>query len=192
MADQLYLSYKLRGYSDMTMLRHYEKLLGQFPYSKLSEAQSTLRVTPVSWAEPPVLETPMNPPIQVDEIIRRAKEFQTDDCAIQFDTWWDLWQFDEKKDDWAVTPSRVSLICFGPRFEDESEDNLRVDFGVDSNFLPQPDRPDSIRMMQSNIRSLLHLAGELDRTLNAEARKLWTESGDSFVEKLMGALPPIV
>ena len=191
MADQLFLSYELRGYSEAIMLRQYEKLLDHFPYSKLAESQSTLRITPVSWAEPPVLESPMNPPVEPAEVIRRAKEFQTADCAIQLETFWELWQFNEQTTGWELMPTRVSLICFGPRFEDELEDNLRIDFGVDSNFLPQPERPDSIRMMQSNIRSLLHLTAELDKALNPQNRRLWTESGESFVEKLMGTLPPI-
>jgi hypothetical protein len=192
MADQLFLSYTLRGYSGSTMMRHYEKLLNHFPYSKLSASQSTLTVTPISWVEPPVLEVPLNPPIDTQDVINRAKEFHIADCAVQLETYWDLWEFGEAEKDWKLAPSRVTLMCFGPQFEDEVDDHLRVNFGIDNNFLPQPDRPDSIRMMQSNIRSLLHLTAELDRVLNPENRRLWTESGESFVEKLMGTLPPIV
>jgi hypothetical protein len=36
MADQLYLSYKLRNFSAQNMLRHYEKLLRIFPFSRLA------------------------------------------------------------------------------------------------------------------------------------------------------------
>jgi hypothetical protein len=191
MADQLFLSYELRAYSELVMLRQFEKLLDHFPFSKLAQSQSTLIITPISWAEPPVLEVPMNPPVDVPEVLRRVKEFQTGDSAIQLDTFWELWEFVEAKNDWQLTPARVSLMCFGPRFEDEVQDHLRIHFGVDSNFLPQPDRPDSIRMVQSNIRSLLHLTAELDKALNPLNRRLWTESGESFVEKLMGALPAL-
>jgi hypothetical protein len=54
--------------------------------------------------------------------------------------------------------------------------------------LPQPEAGDSFLPVQSNIRSLLHLVHELDNTLAVERRRLWTESGDNFAEKLQDAL----
>jgi hypothetical protein len=46
-------------------------------------------------------------------------------------------------------------------------------------------------MARSNIRSLLHLVRELDGALNAESRKLWTESGENFAERLQAALEEV-
>lgn len=181
MADQLFLSYRLRGYTESSMLRYYERLLRNFPYSRLSQSGSNLRINAVSWNEPPLIETPLEDPLDVDKVVSIAKEFVTADCAVQVETKWDLWQFEE---DWAVQPSRVVLACFGPRFESEMEDHLQIDFGIDTLFLPQRDLPNYLFMAQSNIRSLLHLVGELDRVLNAEARRLWTDSGGNFAEKL--------
>jgi hypothetical protein len=65
---------------------------------------------------------------------------------------------------------------------------LRIDFGIDTHFLPQVDLPKHLFMARSNVRSLLHLVHELDRTLVAESRRLWTESGENFSDKLREAL----
>ena len=47
MADQLFLSYWLRNYSDSTMLRNYEKLLRLFPFSRLAQQASTFKIMAV-------------------------------------------------------------------------------------------------------------------------------------------------
>src|SRR5579862_5418710 len=55
MADQLYLSYTLRNFTQQNMLRHYEKLLRIFPFSRLARQASTFKVLGVDYNEPPVL-----------------------------------------------------------------------------------------------------------------------------------------
>ena len=65
---------------------------------------------------------------------------------------------------------------------------LEIEFGIDAHFLPQPDMPDSLRMIQSNIKSLLKLVHDLDDALPVETRRLWSESGENFSEKLHQAL----
>ena len=37
-------------------------------------------------------------------------------------------------------------------------------------------------MGQSNLRSLLHLVSEIEKSLPLENRKLWSESGANFAE----------
>jgi hypothetical protein len=39
--------------------------------------------------------------------------------------------------------------------------------------------------VQSNIRSILHLADDLEEALTVERRLLWSESEDNFAERLM-------
>jgi hypothetical protein len=56
MADQLYLSYWLRGFSEGNMLRKFERLLRTFPFSTASTAATTLRIYAMEYAEPPLLE----------------------------------------------------------------------------------------------------------------------------------------
>ena len=43
-------------------------------------------------------------------------------------------------------------------------------------------------MGQSNVKSLLHLVGDLERVLDLERRQVWSESGANFAEVLKQAL----
>jgi hypothetical protein len=43
---------------------------------------------------------------------------------------------------------------------------------------------DSLKMGQSNLRSLLHLVNQLEATLPVEKRHLWSESGANFADLL--------
>jgi len=185
MADQLYLSYHLRGFSIATMLRYYEKLLRTFPFSRLARQPSTFKVLAVNYAEPVVLEIPLEPPVSVERVLAAAQDFANPDSAFRLESWWDLWQFDT---DWKLAPSRVAQCGFGPEFEREGGEDLTVEFGIDAHFLPQPGHPDSLRMVQSNIKSLLKLVHDLDDALPVENRRLWSESGENFSEKLHEAL----
>jgi len=186
MADQLYLSCWLRGFTEHNMLRHFEKLLRTFPHSRLGRHAATLKITPVDFTVPALLERPFEQPFQVSEVIIAAKEFQNPDCCYQLDTAWDLWQFDGS--DWSVMPSRASLVCFGPEFEKDLGENLRVDFGVDANFLPATDLEGSAKMIESNIRSLLRLVHDVDDLPGMDRRQLWTESGENFADRLQQVL----
>src|SRR5438045_1682113 len=111
MADQLFLSIRLRGYTENNMLRHYERLLRHFPYSQLANTGSTVRVSAVSWNEPPVYEDITPDPVDVDAVLAAVKPFLTPDCSLQLETKWDLWQYE---DEWKLRPARVMLSSFGP------------------------------------------------------------------------------
>jgi hypothetical protein len=211
MADQLFLSYWLRNYSDATMLRNYEKLLRLFPFSRLARQASTFRIMAVDPNEPVVAEVPYPPPVPLDAVLAIAKDFQNPDACYRLETWWDLWQIDpdEPGADWKVAPARAALCCFGPEFDQSpsagrptrrtsviaspGEDlglgcALEIEFGIDAHFLPQPDAPESTRMIESNIKSLLKLVHDLDDALPVDTRRLWSESGENFAEKLQQAL----
>lgn len=217
MADQLFLSYWLQNYSDSTMLRNYEKLLRLFPFSLLNQQASTFKIMAVDPSEPVVAEIPYPPPVPLEDVLAVAKDFQNIDASYRLETWWDLWQFDR---DWKLAPARVALCCFGPEFNQSpaaapvaplsadaprpsviafphpSDDAaigcaLEIEFGIDANFLPQPDLPDSPRMIESNIKSLLKLVHDLDDALPVETRRLWSESGENFAEKLHQALTAV-
>ena len=184
MADQLYLSYWLHGFTPQNMLRHYEKMLRLFPYSRLMQGASVLKVIPIAYSEPALIEQAFTLPDQLDDTLAAAKEFQNDDVCVRLEAWWDLWQFES---DWKLAPARAALSCFGPRFEDAKE-HLEIEFGIDALFLPQPELPESLKMAQSNIKSLLKLVHDLDNTLNPERRNLWSESGENFADRLQTAL----
>lgn len=186
MADRLYVSYWLRGFTGRNMLRHFERMLRAFPLLPRSPGASTLRIQAISFDEPPLLERALNDPLDVAEVLAAARELSDADTACEIDTWWGLWQFDSE---WALRPARVTLSCFGPSFDAgsagiEGQEHLRIDFGLDSHFLPDPAQPAAHGHIQSNIRGLLRLVHTLDDVLQADRRMLWTESGENFSEKL--------
>jgi len=185
MSDRLYLSCWVRGFSDSNMLRHFGKMLDAFPFSKLAKTGPVLRVYAINYAEPPILERPFDPGVFVTDMIAAARDFAQPDCCVEVEAAWDLWQH---HDDWKLWPSTVTLSCFGREFESETDDNLRVDFGLDLKFLPSEEIGGSLRIQQSNLRSLLHLVGEVEKALPIERRHLWSESGANFAEIVEAAL----
>jgi hypothetical protein len=184
MADQLYLSYWLRGRQGLR--NRFLTLARLFPFSALSKGMTTLTIHAVSEHEPPIFERAFPNPPDLEEIFAVIKDFPGDDHAYLIDAWWDLWQFHD--DDWMLYPSRVILSWLGPEFENETGEQLRIELGVDANFLPQPDMPGSATFIEKNVRSLIRLTHEMDERLSAERRQLWTESGDNFADRLREAL----
>lgn len=185
MSDRLYLSCWVRGFSDSNMLRHFGKMLDMFPFSKLSKTGPVVRVYAINYAEPPILERPFDPGVSVADLIAAARDFAQPDCCVEVEAAWDLWQH---RDDWKLWPSAVTLSYFGSVFENENDDHLRIDFGLDSKFLPSEEIEGSLRIQQSNLRSLLHLVSEIDKALPVERRQLWSESGANFAEVVEQAL----
>jgi len=188
MTDQLYLSIWLDPNARPKRLKQFEKLLRLFPFSQRPQGQTTVSVQAIDSTEPPLLERPMNGPIDVDEVLETLHDYTGDDVAQRVESFWDLWQFLD--DNWVLAPARVALICQGPEFDNNTDqamhdqEQLRIEFGVDTNYLPQPEIAGSARLTESNLRSLLRLVHELDSTLPVRKRKLETESGENFAERL--------
>ena len=191
MTDQLSLSIWLERGSRANRLKHFETLLRLFPFSQRDQPQSTISIQAVAETEPPLLESPMNGTIDASEILEALAEYSGDDIAYSVESWWDLWQYDG---DWKLGPARVELACFGPAFDNGTErsageqEDLRIDFGVDSHYLPAPELTGSARMTESNIKSMLRLVHELDSALPVAKRKLETESGENFADRLQQVL----
>jgi hypothetical protein len=188
--DQLSLSIWLERGSRLNRLKHFETLLRLFPFSQREQPQSTICVQALAETEPPLLESPMNGPLDPGEVLAAFAEYSGSDIAYGVESWWDLWLFDG---DWKLGPARVELACFGPDFDNGTErsageqEDLRIDFGVDSHYLPGPPNG-SGRMTESNIKSMLRLVHELDSTLPVAKRKLETESGENFADRLQQVL----
>ncbi|MGH9583523.1 MAG: hypothetical protein ACRD4O_11360 [Bryobacteraceae bacterium] len=188
MTDQLFLSIWLEPRVRPARLRHFEDLLRVFPFSQREQPQSTVAILAVDTAEPPLLERAMNGPADASELIAAFGGYSGEDIAYRVESWWDLWQFDG---DWELTPARISLACFGPEFDSggvSGHEDMRLDFGVDSYFLPQPGLPASGKLIESNIRSLLRLVHDLESTLPVAKRRLETESGENFSDRLQRVL----
>lgn len=192
--DQLSLSIWLSRAAQQNRLRYFEKLLRAFPFSQRPQPQSVVSVHAVDETEPPLLERPLNGPIELSEVMAVFADYSGDDLAWQFESWWDLWQFDGS---WKLGPTRIAFACYGPLFDNGSareaadQEHLRIDFGVDSYFLPQPELIGSARLVESNIKSLLRLVHELDSLLPVEHRRLETESGENFAERLQSMLAEV-
>ena len=192
MTDQLFLSIWLQRHAQAQRLRYFQKLLRFFPFSQREQQpQSTVSVLAIDMTEPPLLERAMNGPLDLADVETMLADYKGDDIAYQVESWWDLWQFDE---DWHLQPARVTLSCFGPDFHNGTEqetgaqEDLRIDFGVDSHYLPETGAAGDARMMESNIKSLLRLVHELESALPVAHRRLQTESGENFADRLQQAL----
>lgn len=189
--DQLFLSIWLNRSARRDRVRYFEKMLRSFPFSQREQPQSIVTIHAVSDIEPPLLERPLNGPLDVDPVAQILHDYTGEDIAYEVESWWDLWQFDN---DWQLRPAAVSLACYGPEFDNGTEraameqEDLRIDFGLDINFLPQPEIPGSAKLIESNIKSLLRVVHELELVLPIETRSLETESGENFAERLQEAL----
>jgi hypothetical protein len=195
--ERLFLSCWLRrtgnssGFDREKLFRQFGKMLELFPFSRLAARGPELRIYAIEHAEPPQFERDF-PVFQgiaetVDDILAAAREFMEADCACEIDAAWDLWQFDR---DWQLAPARVTLMCLGPEFGNEVGDQLRIEFGPDSQYLPDPEIEGSVRMGQSNLKSLIHLVHEIEMALDLERRQLWSESGENPVDLILQALDP--
>lgn len=184
MQDSLYLSLWLRGFSSLALPVYFRKLMAAFPMSRL-EPHARFRIVPLSWAEPPMLEEDFEPDSGLVELSAMVQEHLHRDCAYQVETRWDLWRWTDGE--WALKPSRVVLDLYGGEFESEPEEQVRIDFGPEAQFLPEP-HSDNLRPVQSNIRSLLRFSGDLEDALPVERRLLWSESGDNLAERLRDLL----
>jgi hypothetical protein len=167
------------------MLRQFETLLGIFPFSKLASRGPVLRVYAVEMSEPALLEREFAPGgVKADmaaAIVAASRDFIESDCCLEVEAYWDLWQW---SGEWKLAPAAVTLLCFGPGFANDAGDHLRIELGPDFRFLPMPDVEASLRMGQSNLRSLLHLVSDIEKGLPVQRRSIWSESGVNFAELL--------
>jgi hypothetical protein len=191
--DHLFLSIWLDPKSRTSRLRHFEELLRLFPFSPREQPQSVVSIHAIDTTEPPLLERPVNGPIDVSEVVSIFRDYQGEDVAYRLESWWELWQFEE---DWKLAPAAVALSCFGPEFDNgtdeqaSEQEDLRIEFGVDSNYLPRIDVPGSARLIESNIKSLLRLVHDVESSLPVIKRRLETESGENFADRLQEVLIP--
>ncbi len=183
--DRLYFSCWVKDRRTQPVLHQYQKMLELFPLSKLAKRGPVLRVYALEHTEPPLceLEFPVAP--DMGAIVDAAREFMLADCACEIDAAWDLWDYEGE---WKLAPVQVMLACYGPEFDNEVGDHLRIEFGPDARFLPSAGVEGSLRMGESNLKSLLRLTGELESGLEVERRQLWSESGANFADVLKQAV----
>lgn len=182
MSDRLMLSCHVRGFHPLRMAGDWEKLVKLFPYSRLTKAPAYFRVHAIGFSEPVLVERAWEAPFDPGEAVKAAREALHEDCAWQLECAWDLLQ--KTGEDWVLAPSPVSLWSFGPAFENELRDHLRIEFGLEHHFLPQPGDPLSLRAAQANLQSLMKLVRDIEEAFPLELRHLWSESGVNFADRL--------
>jgi len=184
MADRIYLSCWLRGFTAHNMLASFEKLLGRFPFSRLAP-EATLQIHAIDLTQAPVLEHFFEQGVDAAEVVRLCREFEHPDSAYRLEANWDLMTFNGG---WRLAPAPVAITCFGPLFPSDLGEQILYDFGFDSPFLPQPGRPGDLAPVRSNIRSLLRLVDDVRAAVPLDKRTLWSESGASLAGELETAL----
>ncbi|MBI3209126.1 MAG: hypothetical protein HYZ37_09540 [Candidatus Solibacter usitatus] len=183
MSDRLTLSCWLQSFHTLTLPVHWDALLRSFPYSKLDPAEFvTAKVHAISLAEPLILERRIAAPFDAAEVSQIAREFQHADCAYELECAWDL--MEPENGDWKLSPVEVSLWCFGPEFENELGDHVRIEFGMEYLFLPVEGDASSVRPAEANLRSMARLIKDISDRLPVERKYLWSEGGTDFAEKL--------
>lgn len=198
MADHFYLSAWLRSYDKGQMLDRFRVLLETFPFSKSRPRVCGFRVYPLSWSEHPVVEEDFTEEgADIDYILGRAAEFLHADYAYEASAFWDLWVFRKNGGPagWKQVPLPVTLICYGPDFEEGNLErgHLEVDFGLNTPFRADQATPDAeARLMardyrerlQKNIKKLLAFIHQMEQRLPIEKKLLWTETGENFAEMI--------
>ena len=177
MPDHLHLSFWLKSVSALLMPATLNKIVAEFPFSKL-RSDVTLRVHALDFTEPPLLERRYADPSEIEE-----PEFKHEDTAYQLEAYWELWIWDR---DWSLAPSPVWLDIYGPAFDSPNGEQVKIDLGPEDLFLPPPDASAGLRPVQSNLQSVLHLMRDLEGVLAVDKRLLWSDSGEDFASKLAG------
>ena len=89
--------------------------------------------------------------------------------------------------EWKLLPAPASIVSFGPKFERDGDEDFRIEFGTETRFLPVGGQA-TLKLVQSNIKSLLRLVHEIDNALPIEKRHLSTESAENFAVRLQDVL----
>lgn len=185
-SDRLYFSCWVKDNRTQPLLHQFHKLVDRFPFSKLTKRGLVLRTYVMERAEPALMEREFPVDTDLGPVLDAAREFMGADSSCEIEAAWDLWDYDSARgaEAWKLSPVPVTLACYGPEFENEIGDHLRIELGLDSRFVPIPGVEGSLRMGESNLKSLLHLVGDLEQTLSIERRQVWSESGANFAEVL--------
>lgn len=180
--DRVYFSAWLRGFTQFNMLISLEKILKLIPFSRL-RPEANLTVLAVNYSEPPVFERRFDFIPDAADLVGFCRDFNNPDCAYALETFWDLLVRNESGE-WKLLPAPLTVTCYAPLFESEFGEQLLIDFGPDSQFVPEDDDRAGLVSVQSNIRSLLHLTTDIAKHAALDKKTLWSESGENLAARL--------
>jgi hypothetical protein len=196
MADPLYLSLWFTDFELAEMLPRALGVIRQLPLSAQRPGIAEVALHPVSWNEPTILEQRFNPGISPEEAVLIASEFLHEDNAYVFAAFWDLWSPSGGESGWTLQPAPVVFVVHGVEFDEgvyEQAGHIKVDFGLDSLFLQDAVRltPDVEAKVKANVEKLVEFTTKVERNSGANARLLWSESEESFAQKLIARLQKV-
>jgi hypothetical protein len=200
MADQLYLSLWFPNFRLTGLAPALVSVIRQFGAVSGSSRVAAATAYPISRTEAPAYQRVYSEDELEEAIpelaVAAATEMLHDDFDYEFDLFWDLWTpevgggLDPM---WKKEPSRVTIIGFGPEFDDgayEQNGHIRIDFGIDTPFLHEDldlDRTSASRI-QENIQMLVDFTNAVQQNCGISSRLLWSESGESLAQKLVERL----
>lgn len=192
MADPLYLSLWFPDFDVEDILPHALSVMRQFPFSADQPGINYLALHPVSWNEPTTIEQRFRPGVRPEEAVLIASDALHDDYAYTFEAAWDLWIPTETRE-WKLRPSSVRFIARGEQFDEgayEQEGHVQVDLGLDTPFLHEEVQLtlEAEERVKANVHKLVEYSVKLEKASGANARLLWSESGESLAQKLISRL----
>ncbi len=200
MADQLYLSLWFPNFRFESLPTALVTVLRQFSAVGASSRVTAATVYPISWVEAPVYQrvySEQESEAAIPELaVAEATELLHDDYAYEFEVKWDLWSPELQGDldpVWKKQPSTVRVAGFGPYFDEgafEQNGQIRIDFGLESPFLQEDLELDeeAAARVKENVQLLVDFTNAVQENCGISSRLLWSESGESLAEKLIGRL----
>lgn len=193
MADPLYLSLWFPDFELEDMLPRALSVMRQFPFSAQQPGITYVALHPVSWNEPTILERRFQPGIAPEEAVLIASDLLHEDYAYLFEAAWDLWVLSEDRSEWVLQPSQVKFLVHGLEFEEgicQAQGHIEVDLGSDSPFLHEDVQltPEAETRVRANVQKLVEFTTKAEKVSGASARLLWSESEETFAQKLTARL----
>lgn len=148
-------------------------------------------VQAVDWNEPPLLEesTENNQPgTSLPAALAHLAEFAQPDCTCSLELEWMLWTFGAEG--WKHGPHPVVIRSFGPDFgaggRAAEEGQVLIEFGPDEPFVAElaPWDAATRQHLQTNILQLLAFCHAVQRRLQPQRRKLWSEDENDWTTRL--------
>jgi hypothetical protein len=165
MPNRAYASLWVRGFDETNMLAHLEHLLATVPLSAQPPGLTELIVRAVDPAEAPLAEFDLRGDLLTPaDVVRLAREHQAADMSCEITARWDLWVRDTDTEKWVVKPERLTLLCFGPEYDQGTfveSGHFLADAGFEHLFtghaglLPARDARPSLPEHQEEARFLL-------------------------------------
>ncbi|MFZ0661609.1 MAG: hypothetical protein WAM66_02865 [Acidobacteriaceae bacterium] len=206
MADQLYLSLWYPNFRLTALPAALEKVMELFGTVAGSSRVKAAVVYPISWNEAPVYQRIYDEEHEPDveasqprEAIPAAIELLHDDFAYEFELMWELWAAEGGAGldpIWKKEPSVVRVTGYGPEFDEgayEQNGHVRVDFGPDTPFLQEDVELDQegAEYVKQNVQMLVNFTNAVQQHGGISTRLLWSESGESLVQKLIARLQSV-